>query len=130
MKMPEDVSKSKKKLASMSMPSSRGGDKALELDLAMPAEDASDSQESDPSSEEDDYSSPHDRSNMDEDMEAEQPTKTSGMGAELSHLSDDQLMAELKKRGLDKQLEESAESPDEEAMENDDDSQGGRSLRA
>lgn len=130
MKMPEDVSKSKKKLAAMSMPQSRG-DKALELDLAMPAEDASDSQEEDPDHDGDDDSmDSKDNPDMNEDMGASAPASTSGMGASLSKVSDDQLLAELKKRGLDKDMDSGADDRGSDYESNDDDSQGGYSLRA
>lgn len=113
MKMPADSSK--KKLGALSMPDKRGSDKALEMDLSMPAEDASDSQEEDKPSDDDQL--------MDG---ADDMTKGSDdSSASLDHISDDELMAELKKRGLDKDLDPSSPS-----QENDDDSQGGYSLRA
>lgn len=117
MKMPADSSK--KKLGALSMPDKRGSDKALEMDLSMPAEDASDSQEDDKASDDDQLMDGAD--NMVKDPDS--------MGS-MDHISDDELLAEAKKRGLDKKLEEDSESPADESQENDDDSQGGYSLRA
>lgn len=53
---------------------------------------------------------------LDKDMEAGEPAEHAdkAMGEELAHLSDEQLLAELKKRGLMSEIEEAPEAESDE----------------
>lgn len=105
------------KLAALAMPSKRGDD-GLEIDLLAGDE------EHDPHmdlSEEEETETPEEES----EESPEYQEKEEKLGVEkhspLTRVSDDELLAELRKRGLDKDLEDESNS---------DDTQGGISLRA
>lgn len=122
MKLPAD---NKKKLASLAMPASRKG--ALDMDLDMPADDDSKDQQEDPSDDMD----PSD-GGADDDASDSMPSKSPDMASgAMDKISDDALLAEVKKRGLEKQLDDEGDSSEGDSYDsNDDDSQGGMSLRA
>lgn len=103
---------SKKKLGSLPMPASRKADKGIELDLEFPEDDASEMAGEDEGPEGMLPEGLDDRAENDDENA-------------LGHISDEELQAELKKRGLALEDEMAGEEEEEH-----DETDGGRSLRA
>lgn len=93
----QDMAKKKKQLGAMAMPPKKG----MEVEMDFP---------------DDKEGSPEEGSPEEEAMES--PEEEKAEDSELGHLSDDELLAEVKKRGLSKQLEdgEEGQEPDEGDM--------------
>lgn len=110
-----DAKKKKPALANLEMPKDRKADRAAELDL------------SDLNGEDEGAEDP-----AEEAAESPEEEKAEGDQPDLASISDEDLLAEIKKRGLEEgsDKEEAEESPEEAKAEGDDDTDGGRTLRA